>query len=87
MGVVEGTDVACPDNSVGERIEASRVGIGRLGLLELLEESVLLRQLGEDAGEISSLLRRSLSTVRVGRVRNRSAPSECRQRKTTYVGA
>lgn len=61
--VVEGADVGGADHGVGERVEACWVGIGRLGLLELLEQSVLLRELSEDAREVSSLLRSSLGAA------------------------
>lgn len=54
--VGEGRDVASTDDSVGKRVEAGRFSVGRLGLVEVSEESILLVELREDTGEVSTLL-------------------------------
>lgn len=61
--VVERPDVTSADDSIGKRIKTSRVGVGSLSLLELLKESVLLGQLGEDARKVVTLLRGGLGAV------------------------
>jgi hypothetical protein len=59
--VREGRDVASTDDSVGERVELSGFGVSRLGRVEVSEESVLLVKLGEDTGEVATLLGGNLS--------------------------
>lgn len=66
--VVEGTNVGSADDGIGERVESGRVGVGRFGFLELLEQGVLLCQLGKDAREVVALLRGGLGAVRRVRV-------------------
>jgi len=59
--VGERRDVASSDDSVRERVEAGRFSVGRLGLVKVSEESVLLVELREDTGEVSTLLSSDLS--------------------------
>lgn len=56
MRVGEGRDVAGTDDSVRERVELSGFSVARLGRVKVTEKSVLLVELGEDTGEVTTLL-------------------------------